>query len=124
MTLYRVHMVLARNDEFPEGSSRHGYDFVVPLDEQGRLDPASWKSHAKDCVVRRFWVGEEDQRGRLRHAGTNWFIDYDETVVGDEEPFFKLDRHAVKTGEYLSVNERDGEAHTFRIVSVEPYVKA
>lgn len=123
MTLYRVHMVLARNDEFPEGSSAHGYDFVVPLDQTMKLDPAAWKNHAKDCVVHRFWQGEEDQRGRLRHTGSNWYIDYDEKTTGDEEPFFKLDRHEVKTGEYLSVTEQDGETLAFRIVSVAPYVK-
>lgn len=123
MTLYRVHMVLARNDEFPEGSSAHGYDFVVPLDQGKKLDPVAWKSHTKDCIVHRFWVREDDRRGRLRHAGSSWFIDYDEKIEGDEEPFFKLDRHEVKPGEYLSVTEPDGETRTFRIVSVEPYVK-
>lgn len=123
MTLYRVHMVLARNDEFPEGSSTHGYDFVVPLDRDRKLDPVVWKNHTKDCIVHRFWAGEDDRRGRLRHAGGAWFIDYDEKVVGDEEPFFKLDRHEVKTGEYLSVTEPDGETRAFRIVRVDPYVK-
>ena len=51
MTLYRVRMVLARNDEFPEGSNAHGYDLVVPLDDAGKLDPVSWKNHTKDCIA-------------------------------------------------------------------------
>ncbi len=123
MTLYRVHMTLARNDKFPEGSNAHGYDFVVPLDASMKLDPDSWKAHAQDCVVRRFWGDKQAERGLLRHAGKSWFIDYDVTAEGDEEPFFKLDRHEVKPGEYLSVSEPDGETRTFRIVSVMPFVQ-
>lgn len=123
MTLSRVRMVLARNDEFPEGSAAHGYDLVVPLDASGKLDPAAWKNHTKDCVVRRFWANEDDQKGLLRHAGKSWFIDYDVSREGDEEPFFKLERHEVKVGEYLTVIEADGEPHTFKITSVEPFAK-
>lgn len=123
MTFYRVRMVLARNDEFPEGSNAHGYDLVVPLDEAGKLDPVSWKNHTKDCIVHRFWANAEDRRGILRHSGKNWFIDYDTKTEGDEEPFFKLERHEVKIGEYLSVTEPDGDSHTFRVVTLEPYVK-
>ena len=123
MTLYRVRMVLARNDEFPEGSNAHGYDLVVPLDEAGKLDPFSWRNHTKDCIVHRFWANADDRRGILRHSGKNWFIDYDTKTEGDEEPFFKLERHEVKIGEYLTVTEPDGDSHTFRVVTLEPYVK-
>ena len=120
MTLYRVHMVLARNDEFPEGSSRHGYDFVVPLDEQGRLDPASWKSHAKDCVVRRFWAGEADEKGELtRTRSKAWAFSY-APGEDDDEPLFRLDTHVIKQGDYISIREHDGETLPFRIVRVQP----
>lgn len=124
MTLYRVHMSLARNDEFPEGSAAHGYDFVVPLDGDMKLDPEAWKSHSKDCVVRYFSEGEDDQRGLLRHIGRGWVIDYDAATPEGDEPFFKLDRHQIQTGEYLSVKEDDGETRTYRIVSVEPWLKS
>ncbi|GAK46815.1 conserved protein [Tepidicaulis marinus] len=123
MTLYRVRMHAARSEEFPEGSKAHGYDFVVPLDKQMRLDPDAWKNHSRDCRVHRFWSGEEDQRGLLRHIGRGWVFDYDEEETDDNEPFFKLDRHEIKEGEYLSVKEQDGETRTFQIVSVQPYVQ-
>ena len=118
MTLYRVHMTLARNEEYPNGSPAHGYDIVVPLDASMKLDPDAWKAHAKECVVRRFWQGEPDQK--LRHIGRGWAIDYDLSTPEADEPFFKLDRHEFKSGEYLSVTEQDGEMQTFRIVTVEP----
>lgn len=123
MTLHHVHMILARNEEFPDGSSAHGYDLVVPLDSDMKLDPEGWKTHAKECTVRRFWAGEGDQKGLLRHIGRGWVIDYDATTREGDEPFFKLDRHEFKSGEYLSVTEEDGEMQTFRIVTVEPLKK-
>jgi hypothetical protein len=33
--LSRILLNLARSREFPEGSSRHGYDFIPPLDAEG-----------------------------------------------------------------------------------------
>lgn len=116
-------MNAARSDEFPEGSDKHGYDFVVPLDAEMRLDPAAWKNHSEDCVVHRYWENEEDQRGHLRHIGKGWVFDYDKGDTDDNEPFFKLDRHVVKVGEYLSVTEQDGETRTFRVVAAQPYLK-
>jgi len=122
MTLYRVHLTLARTEEFPQGSLSHGYTLVLPLDKEMKLDPEAWKAHKHDCVVHRFWGDEEEQRGRLRHIGRGWVIDYDEDRTDDNEPFFKLDRHTVQTGEYLSLTEEDGEMLTFHVASVEPYL--
>lgn len=122
MTLYRIHMNAARSDEFPEGSDKHGYDLVAPLDNEKHLDAAAWKAHKDDCWVRRFWAGEEE-RGMLRHIGKGWIVDYDPSSTDDNEPFFKLDKHLIDVGEYLSVTENDGEMRTFQIVAVQPYVK-
>ena len=123
MTLHHIRMILARNEDHPSGSSAHGYDLVLPLDAEMMLDPDEWKVTAKECVVRRFWQGEPYQKGVLRHIGRGWVIDYDVTTPEGDEPFFKLDRHEFKAGEYLSVLEQDGEMQTFRIVTVEPLKK-
>ncbi|MEQ9520023.1 MAG: hypothetical protein RLN89_11365 [Parvibaculum sp.] len=123
MTLFRIHMNAARSEEFPNGSDKHGYDFVAPLDGDHLLDPQAWKAHSKDCWVHRFWAGEPDERGSLRHIGKGWVIDYDPSTTDDNEPFFKLDKHKIEVGEYLSVREPDGELVTFHIVSVQPYLK-
>jgi len=50
-------------------------------------------------------------------------IDYDPSTTDDNEPFFKLDKHKLEVGEYLSVKEADGDLVTFQIVSVQPYLK-
>ncbi len=35
MTLKKIRLELARDREHPEGSNRHGYEFVGPLDARG-----------------------------------------------------------------------------------------
>jgi|TARA_R110000824_G_scaffold118960_19_gene272694 hypothetical protein len=120
MTLFHVRMTLARNEDFPNGSPAHGYDLVVPLDGEAMLDAEEWKNHSKSCTVRRFWEGEADRKGLLRHIGRGWLIDYDATTREADEPFFKLDRHKFAAGEYLSVTEEDGEMLTFRVATVTP----
>jgi len=118
MTLYHVHMQLARTPDFPEGSKDHGYDLILPLTSEQRFDARAWKAQSGGGKVRRFWGSEEPRNGLLRHAGHQWFVDYDMKVEGDEEPFFKLENHKIMQGEYLSLNDADGETHTFLITSV------
>ena len=65
--LNRILLNLARSRDFPDGSSRHGYDFIAPLDPQGHIDPVLWRKYRNYCRVRRFWEGEDDEIGRLVH---------------------------------------------------------
>ena len=62
MALSIIRLELARDTDFPEGSSLHGYEFVAPLDGEGRIDADGWRAHRKRCRVRRFWEGEPDER--------------------------------------------------------------
>lgn len=41
----RIRLNLARSKEFPNGSERHGYEFVAPLDANGHIDSGLWKEH-------------------------------------------------------------------------------
>jgi hypothetical protein len=63
-----IRLELARNPDFPEGSSAHGYEFMAPLGPDGTLDDEVWKSEKRTCEVRRFWAGEEDEHGRSSGA--------------------------------------------------------
>ncbi len=122
MALDRIRLELARDPSHPEGSNRHGYEFIVPLDPEGRIDAEAWKQHRKECRVHRFWAGEEDEIGHMvRTRGGTWAFHYD--VDGDpdeDETGFRLDEHVFKPGEYVSIKEHDGELRTFRVVSVRP----
>ena len=122
MSLDRIRLELARDPEHPEGSSRHGYEFIVPLDGEGRIDQEEWKKNRGKCRVHRFWVGEEDEIGHMvRTRGGQWAFHYDVDGDPDEDDTgFRLGEHVFKPGEYVSIKEHDGEMRTFRVVSVRP----
>jgi hypothetical protein len=68
--------------------------------------------------VVRFWGGAEREIGKLRHVGRGWRFDYDPANDTDDEPFFKLDRHMLAPGAYVSITEHDGVQRPFKVVSV------
>lgn len=119
MSLMTIRLELGRTRESPQGDPRHGYEFIAPIDPHGHLDAAGWKPQKDRCLVRSFRPGKESRVGKLRHVGQGWRFDY---VPGDadDEPFFKLDRHVIAPGLYLTVKEEDGEQRPFKIVSVQP----
>jgi len=120
VSLKRIRLELARNQQFPEGSARHGYEFVAPLGADNHIDAEGWRRHRADCRVRRFWDGEPEETGHLVHRrGGSWAFHYD--LQGDpdvDEPGYRFDSHAFKEGEYVSITEQDGELRTFRVAWV------
>lgn len=123
MSLKRIRMELARDHDFPNGSRDRGYDFVAPIDDSGHLAAAEWRKQRERCRVRRFWEGEPDQIGHLVHKrggdhGGTWAFDYDPRAQTDDEPGYKLDRHRLVPGEYVSITEHDGVQRTFFIKAV------
>lgn len=121
MIFYKIRLELARDHEFPQGSSRRGYEFVAPLDESGHLDAALWKKHRERCRVRRFFDDEEDERGHLvRKPGGSWAFHYDSHGdAEDDESGYRLSSHRFVPGEYVSIREQDDVLRMFRIMRVE-----
>ncbi|MGE0564249.1 MAG: hypothetical protein AB7O50_07005 [Pseudolabrys sp.] len=120
----RIRLNLARSKEFPQGSSRHGYEFIAPLDAGGHIDAALWRAHRGNCGVRRFWDGEDDEHGKLVHKPggpehARWVFDYDDTAEDDDEAGYRFGAHAFRPGEYVSIRDEDGEMHTFQVATVE-----
>jgi hypothetical protein len=119
MALKHVRLELARDHEFPSGSSERGYEFVAPLDAEGGLDAAEWRGNRDRCKVKRFWPHEPNMIGHLVHRpGGSWAFDYDPGRKDDDEPGFKLDRHRFVPGEYVSFKESDGALRTFIVCAV------
>jgi hypothetical protein len=126
MTLKKVRLELARDRNHPEGSNRHGYEFVGPLDEEGRLDPVLWKKYRERCRVRRFWQNEDDELGHLvRKRGGQWAFHYDiDGSFDDDEGGYRLGNHKFTVGEYVSIREHEDDVmRTFRVVRVEALPK-
>ena len=118
-----IRLELARTPEFPQGSSDHAYEFTAPLTKDAHIDALAWKEVKDRCEVTRIWGDAPPQTGRLRHVGTGWRIDYDAADDKDDEPFFRLDRHVLTPGAYVSITEQDRVQRPFRVVSVLPIGK-
>lgn len=123
--LKRITLHLARSKQHPDGSARHGYEFVAPLRPDGTLDAEVWKEARAACRVKRFWEGEPDETGHLIHrpggkGGATWAFDYDPAGSADDEAGYRFGDHPMTVGEYLSVRDEGGELHTFRISAVRP----
>lgn len=120
MTLKNIRLELARDPAHPAGSSRHGYEFVAPLDAEGRIDAEEYRKRRSECRVWRFWNGEDDEYGHLVHTrGGAWAFHYD--IEGDpegDESGFRFDQRPFVEGEYVSLREPDGEVYTFQVVAV------
>lgn len=122
--LKRIRLNLARSKQFPSGSSRHGYEFVAPLDASGHIDVEEWRKHRDHCRVRRFWEGEPDEVGWLVHRPggkehARWVFDYDQTRTADDESGYRFGAHAFRPGEYVSIRDDEGDLHTFQVATVE-----
>ena len=88
--LMTIRLELARDEDFPHGSSQRGYEFVAPLDLR----------HTRSGA----WTFHYDIEG-----------DPD-----DDEPGFRFESHAFNEGEYVSIREHDGRMRTFKVMVVRP----
>ena len=120
MSLMTIRLELGRTHEAPNGDPRHGYEFVAPINRDGHLDAVEWCTQKERCGVRSFRPGQPERRGMLRHVGRGWRFDYLPGRTEDDEPFFKLDRHIIAPGLYVTVTEDDGVQRPFKIASVSP----
>lgn len=117
--LKKIRLELARTHGFPEGSTRHGYEFVAPLDAEGKIDAEAWHAVRARCRVRRFWGDEEDDVGHLVHRpGGSWAFRYDVSGDEDDESGHRFGAHRFEKGEYVSIRDADGELETFTVAAV------
>lgn len=119
--LKKIRLNLARSREHPNGSARHGYEFVAPLDEAGHIDAEAWRKLRERCRVRRFWGDEEEDLGHVVHRpGGSWAFHYDIAGDEDDEAGYRFGTHPFRVGEYVSIKDEDGEMHTFQVATVGP----
>jgi hypothetical protein len=115
----QIRIELAREPDHPEGEREVAYLIVAPLDPDGRIDPALWKTHREACRITRLRPDEDDDHGQLVHRpGGSWAFHYD-TARGmpDDIGYHFADERFV-VGEYVSINQ-GGKMHTYRVVSAD-----
>jgi hypothetical protein len=117
MTWMRIRLEVARSRDFPEGSTRHGYEMVLPLMADGRIDEKALKAAPELATVHRFWEGEGDAIGQVRHQRGGWLITY-EPGGPDDEPLHRFPEHHFRQGEYVSV--RAHAEHALKVAAVRP----
>jgi hypothetical protein len=118
MTWKIVRLELARTEDFPEGSSARQYILTLPLDESDLIDADVIGAQPARATVRRIWEGEADRHGYVIRTEQGWALSY---ALGedDDEPVFHLETHRIRTGEYLTITESDGEVLPFRIAQCD-----
>jgi hypothetical protein len=119
MTWTRIRVELARGRDFPSGSTRHGYEMVLPLLDDSRIDEKTLKATPEPATVHRFWEGEGDATGQIRHQHGRWLITY-EPGGPEDEPLHRFGEHKFRLGEYVSVREGAHAEHAFKVVAVRP----
>lgn len=121
MSLSRIRLEMAREPAFPNGNPNRGYELVLPLGDDDKIDPVGWEKNPAACTVERFWDGEKAELGYVeRNRRGQWVFDYDFDDEDDDEEGFRLGEHAFRTGEYVSISGHDGQMHTFTVVRVTP----
>jgi hypothetical protein len=80
----KVRLRLTREPGHPQGSQDQGYDVVIPLDGDGRLDSDLWKKHRELCRVVHYRSDEEHDIGHMVCLpGGQWALHYD--IKGNEK---------------------------------------
>lgn len=107
-----------------EPAADAAYDFVAPLDSRSMIDVEAWKKDRALCFVHRVEPDATVRHGLLTHRpgglnGATWAFDY-EPGDGDEETGFRFEAHAFTPGAYVSLQDADGDLHTYRVASVKP----
>lgn len=113
----RIHLALAREPGHPEGAHDIAYDFVAPLDREGRIDPDEWRAHKALCRVTRIRPDDRDIGHLVRRPGGSWAFRYDTVGAEPDETGFRFGEERFCVGEYLSISE-DDVLHPYRVVSV------
>jgi hypothetical protein len=115
---HHIRLELAREPGHPVGAPDEGYDIVVPLDAEGRLDGDALKTEPSRGHVRRFSGNETVGAGQLRHGpGGRWVLDMDQGEADDAVGFRFADERFV-AGEYVSLSLPSGEQHTYVVARV------
>jgi hypothetical protein len=115
---HRIRLELAREPGHPVGSHQHGYEFVAPLSDNGRIDSKLWKAHPDECRVIRFRPDDRDVGHLVHRPGGSWAFHYDVDGNEEDEGGYRFSDEPFVVGEYVSIREAD-KTHTFQVTSVE-----
>ena len=112
-----VRLSMARTPAFPEGSSEHAYELVLPLLADGLIDRDAFDAMPARASVMSIWPGEGVRRGAILRQRKGWAFSY-RPGDADDEDIFHLEDHPLAAGSYLTLTEPDGERIPYRVVAI------
>ena len=115
VVLKRILLNLRAVEGVPDGSARHGYDVVAPLDPaRGTLDLAAWR-HAQGGLPRPALLGGREERssdtsctGPAARAAQPGRSTTTRARADDDEAGYRFGDHVFAPGEYVSIRDEDG----------------
>jgi hypothetical protein len=113
-----IRLELAWTSDFPRGSPSRAYLLRLPLGDDGLIDEPVLSATPARATVRRFWPNQPDMTGYVVRANGGWVFSY-EPGQADDEAVFHLENHPLRLGEYVTLNEPDGQLLQFRVASIE-----
>ena len=101
---WRIRLRLAREPEHPQGSRDIGYDLVVPLNHEGKIDAARWKGHRARCRFVHFKTSEDHESGHLvRRPGGSWAFHYDNNGEEEDAAGFRFENERFVDGYWVTL---------------------
>ena len=119
MTWNLIRMELARTPDFPAGSASRFYLLRLPLGADGIIDRQELRGDPGRATVRRFWPNQPDITGHVIPTKKGWALSY-RPGEEDDEKIFHLETHPIRSGEYITLTEPDGERLPFRVADMTP----
>jgi hypothetical protein len=120
---HHIRLELAREPDRPEGDGHDGYDLVLALNPDHRLDVVALTAAPEKTRVRRFVGGETVAIGHLtRDAEGRWIFDFPGDA--DDETGFRLENEPLVLGEYVSIADPSGVLHPYRVTLTRPLDEA
>ncbi|MBR0654301.1 hypothetical protein [Plastoroseomonas arctica] len=122
MGVMTVTLAMAPGPGFPEGSPAHRYILALALDGDGRPDAPAWIADEEPWPAMRIRPGETDIRGDVQYdEDSGWSLRFfNQADDRSDAPATGLTVHeTLRPGAYVTVNEPEGEARSFRVVGVE-----
>src|SRR5690606_1971514 len=119
MALHHIRLELAREPDHPHGNADDGYDLVLTLDKDARLDAAAIAAAPQNTRVRRFKGTQTLAVGQLTRAEDGrWVLDLPGEDTDAEG--FRLEDEQFVVGEYVSLAQPGGEMRAYRVTLAQP----
>ena len=109
--LYEVKLELAHSREFPNGNTAFGYELMLPLTSDHRLDYRAWQQHRHGNSVCRF-SAQGRVAWQLKHDRHGWYFAFGYGEARDEAVLRRDDDRFI-VGECIPITEFDGQTRIF-----------